>query len=84
MEGQEVTLDLDSPDSELEDAVKATDLWTDDGDEVTLDLDDLSIDETGELRVDKDEAVHATENDLSLDLDDLDIDLDLDDSEEKP
>ena len=83
-ESQEVTLDLDSPDSELEEAVKATDLWTDDGEEVTLDLDDLTVDETGELRVDTDEAVRETEKDLSLDLDDLDIDLDLDDSEEKP
>jgi hypothetical protein len=83
-ESQEVTLDLDSPDSELEEAVRATDLWTDDGDEVTLDLDDLSVDETGELRVGTDEAVHEAEKDLSLDLDDLDIDLDLDDSEEKP
>jgi len=84
LEGQEVTLDLDSPDSELEDSARATDLWTDDGDEVALDLDDLTVDESGELRVGTDETVFETDNDLSLDLDDLDIDLDLDDSEEKP
>ncbi len=84
LEGQEVTLDLDSSDSDSEEAARATDLWTDDGDEVTLDLDDLSVDETGELRVGSNETVHETEDDLSLDLDDLDIDLDLDDSEEKP
>ncbi len=84
LEGQEVTLDVDSSDVDLDEAGRATDLWTDDGDEVTLDLDDLTVDETGELKVDKDEAAHEAEEDLSLDLDDLDIDLDLDDSEEKP
>jgi hypothetical protein len=84
LEGQEATLDMDSPDSEAKEAASATDLWKDDGDEVALDLDDLTVDESGELRVEMDETVHETEADLSLDLDDLDIDLDLDDSEEKP
>jgi hypothetical protein len=83
LEGQEVTLDMDSSDVDSEEAARATDLWTDDGDEVKLDLDDLSVDESGELRVDKDDSVYETKDDLSIDLDDLDIDLDLDDSEEK-
>jgi hypothetical protein len=84
LEGQEVTLDVDSSDVDLDEAGRATDLWTDDGDEVPLDLDDLRVDETGELRVDTDEEVPESEKNLSLDLDDLDIDLDLDDSKEKP
>ncbi|MBN1832500.1 MAG: hypothetical protein JW896_10340 [Deltaproteobacteria bacterium] len=83
LEGQEVTLDVDSSGLDSEETARATDLWTDDGDEVALDLDDLSVDESGELRVDKDDSIYETEDDLSLDLDDLDIDLDLDDSEEK-
>jgi hypothetical protein len=83
LEGQEVTLDMETPDSDVEEAARTTDLWTDDGDEVPLDLDDLTVDETGELKVGKDEEAPETETDLSLDLDDLDIDLDLGDSEEK-
>ncbi len=84
LEGQEVTLDVDSSDVDLDEAGRATDLWTDDGDEVPLDLDDLRVDETGELRVDTDEEVPEAKKNLSLDFDDLDIDLDLDDSKEKP
>ena len=87
LEGQEVTLDIDSSDVDLDEAARATDLWTDDGDdsdEVPLDLDDLTVDESGELRVETGETAQDSEEDLSLDLDDLDIDLDLDDSEEKP
>jgi hypothetical protein len=82
--GQDVTLDMDSPDSDLQEAARATDLWTEDSEEVSLDLDDLSVDETGELKVDTEEAVSEEKDDPSLDLDDLDLELDLDDSEEKP
>ncbi len=84
IEGQDVTLDTEPLDSEVQEAARATDLWTEDSEEVALDLDDLSVDETGELKVDKEEAVSEEEDDLSLDLDDLDLELDLDDSEEKP
>jgi hypothetical protein len=82
--GQDVTLDMEPADSELQEAARATDLWTEDTDEVALDLDDLAVDETGELIVDKEQAISEEEDDLSLDLDDLDLELDLDDSEEKP
>ena len=82
--GQDVTVDMEPPDSELQEAARATDLWTEDSEEVALDLDDLTVDETGELKVDTEEAVSEEEDDLSLDLDDLDVELDLDDSEEKP
>lgn len=78
---EESELDLGSPDSEAEEAASATDLWTDEGEEVELDLEDLTVDETGQLKV---EETSEGENDLSLDLDDLDIDLDLDETEEKP
>lgn len=81
---QDVTVDMEPLDSELQEAARATDLWTEDSEEVALDLDDLTVDETGELKVDTEEATSEEEDDLSLDLDDLDLELDLDDSEEKP
>ena len=51
--------------------------------EVALGLDDLKIDDSGELKVDTGEEAPESE-DVSLDLDDLDIELDLDDPDQKP
>ncbi len=94
--GQDVTVDMEPLDSEAQEAARDTDLWKEDSEEVSLDLDDLTVDETGELKVDmqeaaseeeaafEEEASSEEEDDLSLDLDDLDLELDLDDSEEKP
>ena len=77
--------DLDSSALELEDISPETDLSGKEEEEdiAALDLDDLNIDDSEELKVDTGEEAPENE-DLSLDLDDLDIELDLDKPEEKP
>jgi hypothetical protein len=72
IEDEEPGIDFDS---------MAADVGEDAGDEVALGLDDLQIDESGELEIRSETDIVDSKTETLLDLEDIDLELDMDDGD---